>query len=178
MRVIAGTARGVHLESPPGTEIRPTLDRVREALFNILGDTVQDTAFLDLFAGTGAVGIEALSRGANRAVFADHASPHIELIKRNLSKTKLIHDARTVRCKLPEQFGLIGGAFDIVYADPPRTFTSYQTLSDALLSAKLLAESGRFILETPKGCTFDESLGGLNMLDTRTYGDTRLTIFT
>lgn len=178
MRVIAGTARGVRLESPSGTRIRPTLDRVRESLFNILGELVQDIAFLDLFAGTGAVGIEALSRGAKCAVFVDSAANHLALVQRNLDKTKLSDSARTVRCVLPEGLGAVGGSYDIIYADPPREFTDYQTLIEALSEKNLLAESGRIILETPAGTRFDEPIGGLAPLDTRRYGDTRITIFT
>jgi len=177
MRIIAGTARGTRLESPAGTSVRPTLDRVRESLFNILGDSVQDIAFLDLFAGTGAVGIEALSRGAERAVFVEHTVAHLELIQRNLTKAKLSDYARTVRCTVPQQLGVVGGSYEIVYADPPRSFVDYQTLSTSIHEAGLLAESGRFIIETPTGVQFDNDLGDLHLQDTRVYGDTRLTIF-
>lgn len=178
MRVIAGTARGVRLESPSGKGIRPTLDRVRESLFNILGDSVQDIAFLDLFAGTGAIGIEALSRGAKNAVFVDSVAGHLALVQRNLEKTKLSDRARTVRCALPERLGAVGGSYAIVYADPPRAFTDYQTLCESLGEKSLLAKSGRFILETRSDIRFDEPIGGLTPLETRKYGETRITIFT
>ena len=146
MRVIAGTARGVRLESPSGSKVRPTLDRVRESLFSILGESVLDVGFLDLFAGTGAVGIEALSRGAAKAVFVDSSVNHLALVQRNLAKTKLGARARTVRCSLPDRVHVIGGTFEIIYADPPRMFADYQTLLDGIQSAGLLAESGRIIL--------------------------------
>ncbi len=178
MRIIAGTARGVRLESPSGNHIRPTLDRVRESVFNILGDHVHDVAFLDMFAGTGAVGIEALSRGAKSAVFVDYASDQIALVQRNLAKANLSEAARLVRCKLPGQLGIVGGAYEIVYADPPRTFTDYQTLAEALLESGLIAKQGRFILETPKETILADDLGGLLLSDSRTYGDTRISIFT
>jgi 16S rRNA (guanine(966)-N(2))-methyltransferase RsmD len=178
MRVIAGTARGTRLESPSGNDVRPTLDRVRESVFNILGDSVQDVAFLDLFAGTGANGIEALSRGAKLAVFADRVTDHLALIQRNLTKTKLADYARTARCTLPDQLSAIGGSYEIVYADPPHVFKDYQTLIDALGNADLIADSGRLILETRADVTFDEEIGGMVPLDSRTWGDTRITIFT
>ncbi len=178
MRVIAGTARGVRLESPKDSKVRPTLDRVRESLFNILGESVLDVGFLDLFAGTGAVGIEALSRGAAQAVFVDSSANHIALVQRNLDKAKLARNARTVRCALPDRMSAVGGAFEIIYADPPRMFTNYQTLAESIRTNGLLTESGRIILETAAKRPLDDELGGYTAVDSRTYGDTQLTIFT
>jgi len=178
MRVIAGTARGTRLESPSGSDVRPTLDRVRESLFNILGDSVQDVSFLDLFAGTGANGIEALSRGAKSAVFVDRVSDHLAMVQRNLNKTKLADFGRTVRCTLPDQISAIGGSYEIVYADPPHAFEDYQTLIAAIANVGLVAELGRFILETRAKVIFDKQVSGLTPSDTRKWGDTRITIFT
>lgn len=178
MRVIAGTARGVRLESPKDSKVRPTLDRVRESLFSILGESVLDVAFLDLFTGTGAIGIEALSRGAAQAVFVDSAADNVALVQRNLEKTRLAAHARTVRCALPDRLGAVGGTFEIIYADPPRGFTDYQTLAVAVQKHGLLAESGRFILESAAKRPLEDRLGSYTAVDSRTYGETRLTIFT
>lgn len=178
MRIIAGSARGVRLESPAGMDVRPTLDRVRESLFNILGTSVQDAKVLDLFAGTGAIGIEALSRGADHAVFVDENAAHLAVVERNLVKAKLSERARVLRLSIPGQLHLIRDSFDIVYADPPRVFSDYQTLAESIIAANILRASGRFILETGADTTFEAPLDGLTPSDSRTYGHTRVTIFT
>ena len=122
MRVIAGTSKGVQLKSPPHGRVRPTTDRIRTVLFDMLGQLVVGSHFLDLCAGTGAVGIEALSRGAERAVFVELDGRCIETIKMNLLLTKLFDRARIVkgdaRRKLPQLLAE-GERFDIVFLDPP-----------------------------------------------------------
>lgn len=178
MRVIGGSARGVRLESPASDRVRPTLDRVREALFNILGPAIQDAAFLDLFAGSGAMGIEALSRGAARAVFVDAEHAHLDLIRRNLGKAKLAERGQTVRASVPEGLTAVKGPFDYIYADPPRKFNDFNPLAEAIRSLNLLATSGQIIFETASDREFDASLAGFEQTDTRVYGRTRLTIFT
>lgn len=122
MRVIAGISKGVNLKSPPHGRVRPTSDRIRTVLFDMLGSLVVDSHFLDLCAGTGAVGIEALSRGAKRAVFVELDGRCVETIKTNLLLTKLFDRARIVkgdaRRKLPQLLAE-GERFDIVFLDPP-----------------------------------------------------------
>ena len=97
MRVISGTAKGTSLESLEGKKTRPTLDRVKEALFNILQNDIRNAYVLDLFSGSGALGIEALSRGARFCVMADKSSDAIKVINRNLQKTKLEENARVIK---------------------------------------------------------------------------------
>src|SRR4051812_17540965 len=97
MRVISGTAKGRQLKRVPGESTRPIMDRVKEALFNILGDNIRDGAFLDLYAGTGSVGIEALSRGAERAVFVENTRAAIKTIEENLAVTGLSEYGEIVR---------------------------------------------------------------------------------
>lgn len=122
MRVIAGMSKGVRLKSPPHGRVRPTTDRIRTVLFDVLGQLVVGSHFLDLCAGSGAVGIEALSRGAERAVFVELDNRCIETIKTNLLLTKLFDRARIVkgdaRRKLPQLLAE-GERFDIVFMDPP-----------------------------------------------------------
>ncbi len=122
MRVIAGISKGVNLRSPPHGRVRPTSDRIRTVLFDMLGDLVVGSHFLDLCAGTGAVGIEALSRGAKRVVFVELDGRCIETIKTNLLLTKLFERAKVVkgdaRRKLPQLLAE-GERFDIVFLDPP-----------------------------------------------------------
>ena len=121
MRVIAGTAKGTRLGPvPPGA--RPVSDRAREGLFSSLGDTVRHARGLDLYAGTGALGIEALSRGADHVVFVDRARAATDSIRRNLTLTRLLEQATVHRSEvLPflRKGNHEGGAFDLVFCDPP-----------------------------------------------------------
>lgn len=122
MRVIAGVSKGVRLKSPPHGRVRPTTDRIRTVLFDMLGRLVVGSHFLDLCAGTGAVGIEALSRGAEKVVFVELDGRCVETIRANLLLTKLFDRARIVkgdaRRKLPQLLAE-GERFDIVFLDPP-----------------------------------------------------------
>lgn len=121
MRVIAGTARSLPLKSVEGNSTRPTTDRIKETLFNILMPYLYECSFLDLFCGSGAIGIEALSRGAGEAVFVDNNRKAIECTKENLSFTRLSQKARVcggdVLGMLPQLEG--HGAFDLIFMDPP-----------------------------------------------------------
>ncbi len=137
MRVIAGRAKGIPLQAVPGSSTRPISDRVKEALFDILGDMVSDSDVLDLFAGTGSVGIEALSRGAARAVFVEKQTRAIATIRNNLQRTRLQASARVVQ---DDVFRFLAGEpepFDLIYIAPPQ----YQELWKKTLVA-LEANSG------------------------------------
>jgi 16S rRNA (guanine(966)-N(2))-methyltransferase RsmD len=122
MRVIAGTFRSRLLISPPGTSTRPTSDRLRETLFNILGPRVPGSRFADLFAGTGAVGIEAISRGAEHVFFAEKAAPALKALKTNLANLKIQHgfileDRGTTA--LLQRLAKLPSGLDLVFLDPP-----------------------------------------------------------
>ena len=155
MRIIAGKARGTRLLTPQDNKIiRPTSDYIRENLFNIIQNDVQGAAFLDLFAGTGAVGIEALSRGAASATFIDNSQKSIELIKKNLQKTKLSDLATVIKHSIPEALskpGLKNQKFNIIFLDPPY-FTDNlagKTLEE-ILKQEILISNGLIALEAPK----------------------------
>ena len=122
LRVIAGEARSLHLQVPVRPGIRPTTDAMRATLFSSLGAEVRGARFADLYAGSGAVGIEALSRGAQQAVFVESDRRCVEVIRNNLKNTKLISGGVVLQRKLPAAWGEIAaryGPFDIVFADPP-----------------------------------------------------------
>ena len=119
MRVVAGTARGTVLKTPEGMLTRPTADRVKEAVFSILHFDVQDAVVLDLFGGTGQLGIEALSRGAKRAIFVDHQQKACDLIKENLRRTKFTQLSTVVRGDYLEYLRRTKEKFDIILLDPP-----------------------------------------------------------
>ncbi|MFI5314908.1 MAG: 16S rRNA (guanine(966)-N(2))-methyltransferase RsmD [Myxococcota bacterium] len=122
MRVVAGDRRGRRLSSAPGREIRPTSERARAGLFDWLGPRVVGARVLDLFAGTGALGIEALSRGASDAVFVDRSRGALRVLRRNLAELALAERARVVERDLTRGLGALGAGkarFDLVFADPP-----------------------------------------------------------
>ena len=128
MRVIAGTMRGMKLEAPAGDRVRPTLDRVRESLFNILAPDLEAATFLDLYAGSGANGIEALSRGALRAVFIDNHPQSAKCIRKNLATTRCEDRGTCMSYRLPEDLRRIPGIFSLIFADPPFDYGDYAGL--------------------------------------------------
>jgi len=122
MRVIAGKARGMCLECPPGEDVRPAADMARQAVFNILREYVNDTTVLDLFAGAGTVGIEALSRGAARCVFVENSPRTIEWLEKNLAHTRLAEFAEVLQrdaFRCVETLKTLGLRFDMVHLGPP-----------------------------------------------------------
>lgn len=122
MRVIAGKARRLNLKTPEGMDTRPTQDRTKETLFNVIGNDVISARFLDLFSGSGGIGIEALSRGADRVVFVENNSKAIKCINENLEFTKLKTDARVMHMSVNDALDKLeqsGEHFDIVFMDPP-----------------------------------------------------------
>ena len=119
MRVITGKARGVQLKTPEGMQTRPTADRVKEALFSIINFDLPGAAVLDLFGGTGQLGIEALSRGADSAVFVDAREDACRIIRENLRRTKLEGQGRVVRCDYLDYLRRSREKFNIILLDPP-----------------------------------------------------------
>ena len=148
MRIISGSLRGRRLHAPPGGVVRPTPDRVRESVFNILGQRLDDMTFLDLFAGSGAVGLEAVSRGARRVVLVEQDPQACDVIRRNIAHLGCEDRAtlvpRSVELAL-ETMERGGEAFDVVFADPPYS-------EPAGLVAGLVARLGRASLVAPGGC--------------------------
>jgi 16S rRNA (guanine(966)-N(2))-methyltransferase RsmD len=179
MRVIAGTAKGRQLKLVPGEGTRPIMDRVKEALFNILGDSIDGATFLDLYAGTGSVGIEALSRGADYAVFVENAGLAIKTIAENLKKTGFEDRARIVRKDVRDYLrDDPGESFEFVYIAPPQ----YQNLwleTLLLLDQKPahLQPDGVAIVQIDPQEKQEVSLNVLVPVDERRYGNTVLWFF-
>lgn len=144
MRVISGTARGLKLTSPDGLDTRPTLDRVKEALFSMLTPYVPRARVLDLFAGSGALGIEALSRGADEAVFVDNAAAAEAAVKGNLSKARLAERAVFVRADAQGYLKGCRSGFSLILLDPPYAAGLYERVL-ALIAEKELLQSGGII---------------------------------
>lgn len=180
MRVIAGEAKGARLHAPKGMRIRPTLDRVREALFDILAPKVPGATFMDLFAGTGANGIEALSRGAVYCLFADSATSSLKVIRRNLAVTGLQDRAVLRRCVLPKEIHRLadlGVVFDVIFADPPYDFDAYEALIAGIHHAQLLAHEGVIIVEHAARVKAPGEIQAYARSRLATYGDTTLSFF-
>ena len=177
MRVIAGSARGIRLEAPPGQDIRPTLDRVREALFSILMPQLEDARFLDLFAGTGANGIEALSRGAAAATFVDRDRKALNIVRDNLLRARVAVHATCLQLELPRDLNRIPGAFDIVFADPAYDFSDYEAFITGVDDTGLIAEDGRLIIEHKRAMNLPESVGRLTRTRVAAYGQCALSFY-
>lgn len=151
MRVIAGTAKSHKLQSVKGTDTRPTTDRIKETLFNILAPDCLSASFLDLFSGTGAIGIEALSRGACFCAFADSSHSACSIIEKNLKFTKLYDKAKIIKSDALSAIKLLGlgnFSFDIIFMDPPYGKSSLLTDTlRAILEAGILADDGYIVIE-------------------------------
>jgi 16S rRNA (guanine966-N2)-methyltransferase len=178
MRVIAGSAKGIQLQAVPGKGTRPISDRVKEALFNILGNEIVDARFLDLFAGTGSVGIEALSRGADQAVFVEHRSKATGTIRSNLKRTELQERAQIVQADVFKYLARVPAPFDFIYIAPPQ-YKGYWR--DTLLSLEAhpdwLAPTGLAIVQIfPKELEALD-LVRLQLIDQRKYGSTLLCFY-
>ena len=181
MRVIAGQLRGRVISAPPGDATRPTGARVREALFSILGD-VSGVRVLDLYAGSGALGIEALSRGASAAVFVEAARPALTCLRENLTKLGLDDVATTLPLRVENATVQLGrhGPFELVLCDPPwRDVKAARAQLEALAKAGLFAAGARVVLEhaakDPQPAP--EATSGLLVCDERRWGDTAVTLF-
>lgn len=163
MRVIAGSARRLQLKTIEGLDTRPTTDRIKETLFNMLQNDLAGCRFLDLFAGSGAIGIEALSRGAREAVFVEKSPQAAACIRDNLKATRLEGQARILREDVFQALERLKGGepFDYIFLDPPYRNMLEEEVLGALKGASLLAEDGVIIIEASKDTGFSwlEELG-------------------
>jgi 16S rRNA (guanine966-N2)-methyltransferase len=175
VRIIAGEKRGHTIFAPRGRETRPTSDRVRENVFNIVAPWVEGARVLDLYAGSGAMGLEALSRGAASALFVESDPDALHVIERNLDKLRLA-GARVVRLDVTTALAQESGAgrkYDLVLVDPPYDMTNYETLARYLPA--VLADDGLLVVETD--ARVEPELPGLAVRTARKYGSTRVTVF-
>ena len=183
MRIIAGRYRGRKLKSPPSLETRPTSDRLRETLFNILAPRIQGVRFLDLCAGSGAVGIEALSRGAARAIFVDQSRTLCALIEANLAAFGVDEDDVAVVSIEATEFlrrhaKKEGKPFDIIFFDPP--YAADYELALSFLGKRttgLLAEDGVVVVEHHGKNDLKEAFGGLTRYRVLKQGDSCLSFY-
>lgn len=178
MRIIAGEYRGLRMATLPGLDVRPTSDRVRESLFSILGDRVVGARVLDCFAGTGALGMEALSRGAARAGFVEKDARVLHLLRANLDRLNLAGQTVVIPgdALQPELWQDRGFPARIVFADPPYRQGFAARFLDALLRSNRLEPDSLIVVEHEREL---ELLGaGFTVMDRRQYGDTAITFLT
>jgi 16S rRNA (guanine966-N2)-methyltransferase len=181
MRIIAGTHRGRRLRKPPGLMLRPTSDRVREALFSILGNRLPNCRFLDLYAGTGAVAIEAVSRGAAHVTCVESGVEALKLLRQNLLDCGMSH-CITVRAQPVTQFlsrpDQRDDPYDIVFADPPYALVGeLQSLLSHVSMDRLFAADSWLVIEHAEKTALPASLGSGSYRRRYRYGDTALSIY-
>lgn len=150
MRVISGTARGRKLKEPPNMDTRPTTDQVKEAVFNIIQFDVEGRRVLDLFAGTGQMGIEALSRGAREAVFVELAPVAAGIVRQNLATTGFAGSARVVQSDWRAFLSACREKFDLIFLDPPYKETMLENALETIAAIDILSEHGIIICESPR----------------------------
>jgi 16S rRNA (guanine(966)-N(2))-methyltransferase RsmD len=175
MRVVAGELRSRRLHTVPGRETRPTSDRARAGLFDWLGSTVGGARVLDLFAGTGALGLEALSRGAAEAVFVERARGAVRVLRRNLEELGLEARARVVEADLSRGLRPLAaklGAFGLILADPPYGGGALQRLLEDEALATLLEPGGSLVIERSARVEPGAGLTALELRGTKRYGET------
>ncbi len=170
MRVISGTKRGTKLYGPNENKIRPTTDRSKESLFNIINQRIYNSNFLDLFAGTGAIGLEAKSRGAKLVICVDKLQESINLIKENVNKTKL---EISVQKRDVESFiKTTSIKFDIIFLDPPYLYTNeyVSEIVNLIFQNELLKENGMIIIEREYRKENEDLFSKYDFVDIRKYG--------
>ena len=179
VRVISGSARGLKLNTPGDDRVRPTTDRVKESMFNIVQDWVYDSQVLDLFAGSGALGIEALSRGASQAVFCDNSLDSIKIIKSNIEKARVADRSQIVsgdfkRCL--RDMGAKNQSFDMIFVDPPYYKGLFEEVLDTIRACKILKKDGIVIVEHDAKRLIGQ-VEGLEVYKEKKYGITMLTFY-
>lgn len=188
MRVIAGSARGIPLSPVKGITTRPVLDRIKGSLFNILAGVIPESRVIDMYAGTGAIGIEALSRGAKSCIFIESDSSAIHVIKKNLEATRLHGNAQVLKYDVFEITPYLEKnniAVDLIFASPPYPLIEKSLYRDKLLTlfsslcSKFILQPGGLIMLQHRKTDFEiaPAVFCLELFDTRIYGDTQLSFF-
>jgi len=177
MRVITGSAKGIRLKTPDGLKTRPTSDRVKEAVFSIVQFEVEGSRFLDLFAGTGQMGIEALSRGAVSAVFVDGWKDACQLVRDNLKLTRLSEKAKVVNSDYLSYLKNCREEFDIIFLDPPYAEIFLENSLNKISEIDILSDRGIIICERPAEKQLDLDISGLQRWKDYRYGKTWITVF-
>ncbi len=180
LRVISGKARGLKLDSPKNQDVRPTTDRVKESLFNIINPYIRESNILDLFAGTGSLGIECLSRGAKNCVFVDKSKDSINIIKSNVKKARVENESTILNVDFKDAVKRLSSQnqkFDVIFMDPPYYENMFIECLKIIDELNLLYEDGIIVVEHDTKDLFDESIGNLVKSRDKKYGNTTLTFY-
>ncbi len=180
MRVISGKARGLKLNTPKNEDVRPTTDRVKESLFNIINGYIIDGEVLDLFAGTGSLGIECLSRGANKCVFVDVSKTSIDIVKSNIKKARVEDNAEILNIDYKSAIDKVKNKtykFDIIFMDPPYYENMFIDALKKIDGSDILKDDGIIVVEHDTKQEFPESIGNLIKDRSKKYGNTTLTFY-
>ncbi len=172
MRIISGKARGTKLYTLEGDNTRPTLDRVKESIFNIIQQEIQETIFLDLFSGSGSIGLEAISRGAKKAILCDKSHLAINIIKKNVEKTKFENQTLILEIDYEKALKTIKEKVDFIYLDPPYKTDFVSNAIKLIIDNKIIHENTKIIIETDEKERIYKEISNLNLeiLDERKYG--------
>lgn len=180
MRIIAGSFKGTAIKAVPGTKTRPTSDKVKEAVFHRLGPYFEGGEALDLFAGTGSLGLEALSRGFSKSVFIDQASQALKTIKLNINQCRCGDRSEVYRNDAERGLEALARrerSFDAVFLDPPYAAGKIPILLEKLNDLKIINKGGFVLCEHASKETLPEQIGSLQKNREDTYGDTMITIY-
>ena len=177
MRVITGTARGTKLLTPEGLHTRPTTDRVKEGLFSAIQFEIEGARVLDLFSGTGQLGIEALSRGAAYAVFTDNDEKAVRLVKENLKRAKLLDRAAVIRTDYLSYLRTTKERFDLIFLDPPYKENFLEIAIRAISEIDILRNRGIIICEKTADRALANDFAGLTRIKEYRYGTTSVVLY-
>ena len=178
IRIIAGTLKGRRLETPDWEGLRPTSDRLRETLFNVLGPSIEGSRVIDAYAGTGAVGIEALSRGAERCDFVERDAANVAVIRDNLKATGLADSAKVHRLTVERAAGRLEGPYTLVLADPPYDDAdAFAALATIAASGAVEPDATTLVFELSSREEAPGTLGPLRLAWKRRYGDTQVAVY-
>lgn len=180
MRIISGKVRGLKLNAPKNDDVRPTTDRVKESLFNIINGHMIDSNVLDLFAGTGSLGIECLSRGASKCVFVDINKSSLDIVKSNIKKARLETESEVMNldCKTAiDKLKIRNEKFDLIFMDPPYYEKLFVSSLQKISDSKILSEDGLVVVEHDTVEKIPDSVGELRKEKSRKYGNTTLTFY-
>ncbi|OOB78973.1 MAG: 16S rRNA (guanine(966)-N(2))-methyltransferase RsmD [Epulopiscium sp. Nuni2H_MBin003] len=179
MRVISGKYRGTKLFSPDGTATRPTTDRIKETLFNIINFDINECTFLDLFSGTGQIGIEAMSRGAKSVTFVEEDNNAIKILEKNIEKIRLQNACKTYKMNINKALPKISAeqqTYDIIFLDPPYYYTGIGDIVKYIIDNNILLQTGKIIIENATDAD-DIDDERLILIKQKLYKNTKINIY-
>ncbi|MDR1773700.1 MAG: 16S rRNA (guanine(966)-N(2))-methyltransferase RsmD [Clostridioides sp.] len=180
MRIISGKVRGLKLETPKNDDIRPTTDRIKESVFNIINSYILDSEVLDLFSGSGSLGLECISRGAKKCVFVDSNKESINLLKKNIRKTRFEENSEVFNLDFRDalgQFGTKNKKFDLIFLDPPYHEGLFEEALQKIQKNNLIKEDSLIIVEHDTEDKLPDKIDKLSKKDERKYGKTTITFY-